>query len=395
MAKRLIIYTMSLTVLIFITGCPQPVSEPAQAPIAQAPKDQPVKTEPIPEEPPKTEPAETEPQEPEPPQPEPPQAEPAEIVPPKPEPLEAEPAEIAPPKPEPPQAEPPKTEPPKQEPPKAQPPEVEPHPVVTFHNKCAGILNNFVDEKGLVNYKMLKRKKHELRTLLNEFAALEAGEYNHWPENDKIAFWLNAYNIQMLRVLVDNYPIESSRYLRVVWPPTSIRHIPPVRLVGTAKWNSYKFIVTDEAFTLSEIEQRFLRKQFNDPRIFIATFFGGISGPPLRNEPYYGHKLDKQLNDQAGKFLADPLAFRIDRKRQVVHLSAVFDPAWHGKSFARKYATDKKFKDHPPAVRAVLNFATKYISQPDVSYLEVENYDVRFIGYDWRLNDGSDKPAGD
>ncbi len=378
MAKRFIIYAISLTVLIFITGCPQPVTEPAQAPIAQAPKDQPAKPQPIGEELPEAEPAETEPQEPEPPQPELPEAEPAEIV---------------PPKPEPPKEEPPKIEPPKQEPPKAQPPKVEPLPVVTFHDKCAGILNNFVDEKGLVNYKMLRRKKHELRTLLSEFAALEAGEYNNWPENDKIAFWLNAYNIQMLRVLVENYPIESSRYLRVVWPPTSIRHIPPVRLVGTAKWNGYKFIVTDEAFTLSEIERRFLRKQFNDPRVFIAIFFGGISGPPLRNEPYYGHKLDKQLNDQARKFLANPRAFRIDRKRQVVRLSAVFDPAWHGKNFAGKYATDKKFKDHPPAVRAVLNFVIKYISQQDVSYLEVENYDVRFIGYDWRLNDGSDKPA--
>jgi len=271
-------------------------------------------------------------------------------------------------------------EPPKVEPPKAEPPKVEPPPTVSFHDKCAAILNNFVDDKGMVDYKTLKRKKLELKQLLDEFDNLDPNEYNSWPREDKIAFWLNAYNIQMLSIIIDNYPIESTRIHRLFWPPNSIRHIPGI-------WDKYKFLVMDEEFTLREIDQRLFCKEFDEPRIFLAISHASISSPPLRNEPYYGHKLYEQLDDQAKKFLSSPLAFRIDRDRQTVYLSAVLQPTWHGREFIGKYGTDKKFKDQQLAVRAVLNFVTRYIPEQDVSFLEVGNYTVKFLKYDWMLNE--------
>jgi len=302
MAKRLTVFTTSLIVLIFITGCPQVTPEPIEAT----------------------------------------KVEPAKVEPSKPKPL----------------------------------------PTVPFHDKCAPILNNFVDDKGMVDYKALKRKKLELKKLLDEFDELDPNVYNSWPKEDKIAFWLNAHNIQMLKIITDNYPIESSRIHRLFWPPTSIRHIKGI-------WSNYKFIVMDEEFTLSEIEQRFFRQKFDEPRVFFAISHASFSSPTLRNEPYYGHKLYEQLDDQAKKFLSDPGGFRIDRNEQTVYLSAILQATWYGKDFISKYGTDKKFKDQQPSTRAVLNLATNYIPQQDISFLEVENYSVKYITYDWRLNDGS------
>jgi hypothetical protein len=264
-----------------------------------------------------------------------------------------------------------------------KPPEVKPRPIVSFHDKCAVILKNYVDDKGMVDYKTLKRKKLELNRLLDEFAKLDPREYNSWPKEDKIAFWLNAYNIKMLEIIVENYPIESSRILRIIWPPDSIRHIDK-NIGGISK---QKFIVMDEEFTLKEIEQRFFREEFDEPRAFLAISRASLSSPPLRNEPYYGYRLYEQLDDQAKKFLSSPLAFRIDRKEQRVCLSAIFQPTWYGKEFISKYGTDKKFKDQPPGVRAVLSFASNYISQQDVAFLEVENYSIKYINYNWRLNE--------
>jgi hypothetical protein len=269
------------------------------------------------------------------------------------------------------------------EPPKVEQPIPEPVPTVSFHDKCAGILENYVDDKGMVDYKTLKRKKLELNQLLDEFAKLDPDEYNSWPREDKIAFWLNAYNIKMLEIIVDNYPIESSRILRIFWPPDSIRHID--RSIGGI--SRQKLIVMDEQFTLTEIEQRFFHREFNEPRVFLAISHASLSSPPLRNEPYYGRKLYKQLDDQAKRFLSSPLAFRIDRKKQIVYLSAIFQSTWHGGEFISKYGTDKKFKDQQPDVRAVLNFVTNYISEQDVSFLEVENYSIKYTSYDWRLNE--------
>lgn len=270
----------------------------------------------------------------------------------------------------------------KVEPAKVEPPKPKPLPTVSFHDKCAHILNNFVDNKGMVNYNALKRKKLELKKLLDEFDELDPNVYNSWPKEDKIAFWLNAHNIQMLKIITDNYPIESSRIYRLFWPPTSIRHIKGI-------WRNYKFIVMDEEFTLSEIERRFFHQKFDEPRVFFAISHASFSSPPLRNEPYYGYKLYEQLDDQAKKFLSDPGGFRIDRNEQTVYLSAILQATWYGKDFIDKYGTDKKFKDQQPSTRAVLNLAIDYIPQQDASFLEVENYSVKYITYDWRLNDGS------
>ncbi len=271
---------------------------------------------------------------------------------------------------------------PKVPPEPVKPQKAKPRPIVSFHNKCAGILENYVDDKGMVDYKTLKRRKPELNQLLDEFAKLDPDEYNSWPREDKIAFWLNAHNIKMLKIIVDNYPIQSQRILRVFWGPDSIRHIKGI-------WDKYKFIVMDEEFTLKEIERRFFRREFDEPRVFFAISHASLSSPLLRNEPYYGCRLYKQLDDQAKKFLSSPLAFRIDREKQTVYLSAMFQSSWYGKEFISKYGTDKKFKDQQLPVRAVLNLATNYISQQDVAFLEVENYSVKYMNYNWTLNDGS------
>ncbi len=313
MTKHLVVFITSLTILIFIAGCPQVTPEPI----------------------------------------------------------------------EPPKVQPPKVEPPKVEPATVEPNKPKPLPIVSFHDKCADILENYVDERGMVNYRKLRRKKPQLSKLLDEFAKFDPNEYSSWPKEDKIAFWINAYNIKMLKIIVDNYPIESSRILRIFWHPNSIRHID--RNIGGI--SRQKFIAMDEEFTLAEIERRFFRQQFDEPRVFFAISHASLSSPPLRNEPYYGHKLYKQLDDQAKRFLSSPQGLRIDRQKQTVYLSAIFQSTWYGKEFISKYHTDKKFKDQQPAGRAILNFLTNYISEQDVSFLELKNYSVEYIKYDWRLNE--------
>ena len=313
-----------------------------------------------------------------------PEVEPNDIKPPVIEPNETEPTQV-----EPNELAVAKTEPNKVEPIKAEPNDVKPPPKVTFHDKCADILSSFVDNEGMVDYRKLKLKRLKLKRLLNEFAELNPNEYNSWPKEDKIAFWINAYNLQMLKIIVENYPIESYRWLHLIpgWEPDSRKHINK-RIGGISK---QKFIVIDEEFTLPEVEQWFFRKEFDEPRAFLALSYATLSSPPLRNEPYYGHKLYEQLDDQTKKFLSSPLAFKIDGKKQKIYLSIILKPSWFGSEFINKYGTDKKFKDQQPAVRAVLSFLTNYISEQDKQFLEVENYTVEYMKPNWRLNDNSEK----
>jgi hypothetical protein len=363
MTRFFIFFTILNTVLLLIAGCPTPADKAVEPPQTQRPAEAPEQILPVPE---AEEPVETEMELP-------------EIVPfipdvnelPEIELLEAE--LIA--------AEDRAVEKEPVSPPKKKEKEPEPKSVNTdsFHKKCEHILNTFVDEQGLVNYKKLKWKSDKLRELLRQFAELDPKRYAAWPEKDKIAFWLNAYNLQMLRIIVDNYPIRATRLLLVLWPPDDIRHIRGI-------WNKYKFLIMDEQFTLDELQQRFFRGQFDEPRLFFAVSYASLSSPLLRNEPYTAEKLNDQLDDQVKKFLSRADNFRIDRSDNKVYLSSIFQPSWFGTEFVNKYGTDRKFKDHRLESRAVLNFITNYIPQADADFLEVENYTIKYTKYNWLLN---------
>jgi len=442
MAKRLAVYTSSLIVLVSIIGClrPKPATATAQAPsTSKAELTPPVTDDLKPDEgaPPVTQPdaAATAPAEPDKAEPEaneppmtqailvtddpndvaPAESPPRQIEPNNLEPGPIEPNQSAPVVPEPNQAEPNDLEPAKVEPDKVdannvEPVKVEPNDVdannvepikmapaileaepndpnaasaVSFHNKCAGILKSFVDENGMVDYKTLSRKRLDLKSLFDDFDQLDPNEYNKWSREDKMALWINAYNIQMLDIIARNYPVKPiSRFHSVLWGPNSVRHIE-------GKWTRYKFLVMDEVFTLSEIKERFFSKEFQEPRVFLALTRASLSSPPLRNEPYYGYKLYKQLDEQVRKFLANPLAFGIDKEKGKVYLSALFQKTDYGDQFVGKYGTDKKFKQKEAETAAVLNFISNYVSEEVKSYLELGNYTVQFIGYNWTINDGS------
>jgi hypothetical protein len=252
---------------------------------------------------------------------------------------------------------------------------------VSFHDKCADTLEAFVNSQGMVDYRRLKRKRDELRLLLGQLVRLDPDVYKSWPEADKIAYWINLYNLQKLKVIVDNYPITpSSRILAAYWGPLSVRHIE-------GKIAAHRFGVMGEQFTFAQIERRVFGEQFDDPRIFFALSSASISSPPLRNEPYYGYKLNKQLDDQIRRFLSNPLVFKVDREKKIVYLAAIFELSSRGKEIVENYAAGKKFKDHPPATRAALNFISDYISRQDRSFLEMGEYSVKYMKHDWTIND--------
>jgi hypothetical protein len=255
---------------------------------------------------------------------------------------------------------------------------------VVFHDYCAEIFTEFVNSEGMVNYEKLHRGRLKLFKLLNKFKNLDPDEYKSWPKEDRIAFWINAYNIKLLTNIIDNYPIPETIFSRI-WRPNSIRNIPPTNKIGIAKWESYKFYVMQEEFTLPMIEQRFFRETFKDPRVYFALSSGAVGGPLLRNEPYYGDKLYKQLEDQTRKFFNSKHGLIIDREEQKVYLYSYLKT--YGKEFIPKYKTDKKFKDHKPDTRAVLNFLTNYLSRRDISFLETGNYTIHYINYNWTLNE--------
>ena len=235
-----------------------------------------------------------------------------------------------------------------------------------------------VDDVGMVHYAGLKKGRAKLDEYVRTVAFLKLEVYRKWDELTKIAFWTNAYNALTLKLIIDNHPIRGSLIRSLTYPSNSIRQI-------SGAWDKVQFLVMGKKMTLNEIEHKVLRAKFHEPRIHAALVCAAKSCPPLRNEPYEGKKLDKQLADQSRKFLADAKRFRIDRSAGKVNLSSIFE--WFGGDFTKKYLPKKGFGSHSEALRASLHFASKHVSKADAAYLRDGDYQVSNLHYDWSLNE--------
>ncbi|OHB76397.1 MAG: hypothetical protein A2Z25_18015 [Planctomycetes bacterium RBG_16_55_9] len=250
----------------------------------------------------------------------------------------------------------------------------------------AAVLKTFVDEKAMVNYSELKAHPQQLEAFVSALGRLDRSRYEQWSEKDKIAFWLNAYNGLTLKVIIDNYPIKASFLRSRIYPKNSIRQISGV-------WDKIAFDVMGRKLTLGHIEHKILRVEFNEPRIHAALVCAAMGCPPLRHEPYTGAKLDEQLDDQARRFLANPVKLRIDRSSDTVYLSPIFK--WFAEDFVEKYAPQTNIGTHNKSESAVLSFVASYLPEADKKYVLAGKYRIKYLEYDWSLNKQPAKNSGD
>jgi len=251
-------------------------------------------------------------------------------------------------------------------------------PPEDFYASYASALKQHVDARGMVNYRALKAAPADLKAFLGSLARLDRAAFNDWPEKDGIAFWINAYNALTLKAIIDHYPIKASGLSAWTYPKNSIRQIGGV-------WDKLKFRVMGKDMTLEEIEHQVLRKDYNEPRIHMALVCAAMGCPRLLNQPYVGAKLDAQFDEQTRDLLRHPKKFSIDRRRRTVRLSSIFK--WFGEDFTKTYKPRRGFGDHSDSERAVLHFVSKHLDATDARYLEAGDYKVKYLDYDWSLNE--------
>ncbi len=249
------------------------------------------------------------------------------------------------------------------------------------YSKYSVVLKTYVDNRGMVNYSALKSNKPHMKDL-NDFivsvGSVKPGAYNGWSSREKVAFLINAYNAFVIKVVIDNYPIKSTLLLSTFYPKNSIRQIKGV-------FSEVKFELMGKVVTLDDIEHKNLRVNFNEPRIHMALVCAAKGCPKLSNEVYTGEDLNTQLKEQGRVFCLDPRKFRIDKENNVVYLSEIFK--WFGEDFTLKYGKKDKVQKFSELERAVLNFAAGYLNESDRRYLSLGEYKIKYIKYDWSLNE--------
>lgn len=163
-----------------------------------------------------------------------------------------------------------------------------------------------------------------------------------------MAFWINAYNLLTIDLIIHHQDITSIKDLG------SLMKSP---------WKRYNWKIAGRSYSLDDIEHKILRKR-GDPRIHMALVCASLSCPDLRNEAYTAEKLDSQLDDQSRKFLANP-AKGLKVTPSVLVLSPILK--WYAEDFGGE--------------TGVLAFVSRY-APPLPAGSKISDY----YTYNWNLN---------
>lgn len=254
------------------------------------------------------------------------------------------------------------------------------HSYATYNS----LLNRYVIN-ARVNYEGFIASRAEFETFLRTLGSVEENDFESWTEEQRLAFWINAYNAFTIKAIIDHYPIKRSFTLVGIFyaPSDSILQIKGV-------WTKLQFRALGNMVTLGEIEHETLRKKFNEPRIHMAINCASISCPDLRNEAYTPEKLEEQLADASINFVNNPdKGVYVNEQSGKVKLSKIFK--WFGDDFINNYGSKKLFNNYSLKENAVLNFTSDYIESEEVKeYLMNNKLKIGYLGYDWHLNEQTD-----
>lgn len=249
------------------------------------------------------------------------------------------------------------------------------------------LLNQNVDD-AKVNYQGFINQRAEFAAFLRTLGSVDENDFQTWTEEQKLAFWINAYNAFTIKAIIDNYPIKRSFSLVGIFyaPSNSILQIKGV-------WNKLQFRAVGKMVALEEIEHEILRKDFNEPRIHMAINCASISCPDLSSEAYTPDKLEEQLKEASISFVNNPQkGVLVNMENGRVKFSKIFK--WFGQDFIRNYGNKNLLNNYSLKENAILNFSADYINSDETKkYLMNNKLKIGYLGYDWHLNEQSDPKA--
>ena len=214
-------------------------------------------------------------------------------------------------------------------------------PAAPSHSGFDKLLKSHVSASGVVDYKTLKGKHAQLKSYLSELS--QNSPQSHWSRNEKLAYWINAYNAHTIDLILKNYPLKSI-----------------TDLDGGSPWKVSRIEIDGKKYSLDQIENKIIRPQFKDGRIHFAVNCAAKSCPSLLNSAFLPSTLNAQLAAQTKKFVNNA-AFNSISENSIV-VSKIFE--W--------YAAD--FGD-------LISFLNKY-SSTKIS----PSAEKKFMEYDWSLN---------
>jgi hypothetical protein len=213
--------------------------------------------------------------------------------------------------------------------------------VNTFFSKADTFFKSYVSN-GKVAYSEINSNKDGLNELLALASTISISKSD---ANTYQAFWINAYNLSVIKGIIDNYPMKS-----------------PLDKAGF--FDKTKHNIGGKSITLNDIEHKLLRAQFKDARFHFVLVCGALGCPPLINKAYLPNTLDAQLEKQT-KLAINGNFIKVNSKKKKVQGSEILK--WYKEDFV----TDG----------TEIDFLNKYRTEKIP-----EGYKLSYFPYNWNLN---------
>ncbi|MBK5114034.1 MAG: DUF547 domain-containing protein [Candidatus Heimdallarchaeota archaeon] len=212
------------------------------------------------------------------------------------------------------------------------------------------LIMKWINKQGKVDYTLLKKDQW----FWEQIFALENEDLRKYSRNEKLAFWLNAYNLLTIKgVLVE---LEKNPEWK-----GNITTLAKLRFFILRR-----FPVARKKLSLNYIEHNIIRREFQDPRVHFALNCGSASCPFLPNKLFHAETLERYL-DNLTKFFINSGNIRIDKDTLTVYLSKIF----------------KWYKGDFDAAGGLYQFINKYWKKDKIDFIK---YKIKFEDYDWSLN---------
>ncbi|MEM7483613.1 MAG: DUF547 domain-containing protein [Bacteroidota bacterium] len=210
------------------------------------------------------------------------------------------------------------------------------------HDAWNAILKKYVDNDGNVDYAGLQKNSTGLDAYLKYLE--QNPPSSSWSKNEKLAFYINLYNAATVKLILDNYPVQS------------IKDIPN-------RWKELWIPLGKETTSLNDIEHKVLRKM-DEPRIHFAINCASYSCPKLLNTAFTSKNMERLLTKAAVDFVNDKKRNRFENGQ--ARLSKIFK--WYKGDFTEK--------------TSLLEYINKHLDNPVNKKAKID-----YLDYDWSLNE--------
>ncbi|MFD1062207.1 DUF547 domain-containing protein [Winogradskyella litorisediminis] len=194
---------------------------------------------------------------------------------------------------------------------------------------------------GKVAYDAIHKNPERLNALLANAEKISVKESD---AKNYQAFWINAYNLSVIKGIIDNYPTSS-----------------PLDNKGFFDKTTYS--LAGKNVTLNDIEHKLLRPKFKDPRFHFVLVCGAVGCPPLISEAYLPSTLNAQLEAQTKKAINGNF---LKVKKNKVSASKIME--WYKEDFTMNGTKE-------------IDFINKYRNEK-IS----DNAKLSYFEYNWNLN---------